>query len=388
MPVRVGCGLATHADPHLGALAAAEDAREGLRGRPADLVMTFLAGGHLGAPEIALDTIGAVLEPDGLLGCGAAGVLGDCREIEHGTAVAVWAANLGDGRAATFHADVRPGDTGGVTVSGLPTMAGAAGTVLLPDPYTFPTDAVLDELAVRAPGVPVLGGVASARTVDGSAALLCDDRIHDGGAVGVRFDDIDLLPCVSQGARAVGPELEITSGTGHVIHELAGEPALPKLRDVVEALPAEERAAVAEGVLLGIVLEDAPTPSPGPSDVLIRGLLGGDPAQGTVAVGAPVSAGQVVRLHARDAETADRDLRDALELRRVALGAAPPAGALVFTCTGRGQDMFGVPDHDARSVHAGLAGAPAAGFFAAGELGPVGGGNFLHAFTATVAVFA
>lgn len=386
MPVRVGCGLATHADPHLGALHAAEDAREGLRGAPADIVAVFLAGGHLGAPEIALDTVGAILDPGGLIGCGGAGVVGDGQEIEHGTAISVWAANLGGGRASTFHADVRPGDAGGVTVSGMPAMAGAAGAVLLPDPYTFPTDAILDELAARAPGVPVLGGVASARTTDGSAALLCDNGIHDGGAVGVRFDDIEMLPCVSQGARAVGPELEITAGDGHVIHELAGEPALPKLRDVVEGLPEHERAAVAEGVLLGIVLDDVPMPGPG--DVLIRGLLGGDPAQGTVAVGAPVTEGQVVRLHARDAATADRDLRDALELRRIALGADIPAGALVFTCTGRGQEMFGVPNHDARSVHAGLAGAPAAGFFAAGEIGPVGGGNFLHAFTATVAVFA
>lgn len=386
MPVRVGCGLSTHADPHLGALAAAEDARDQLGRGSADLVAVFFAGGHLGAPEITLDTIGAVLEPGGLIGCGAAGVVGDGREIEHGTAVSVWAADLGGGRASTFHADVRPSAGGSVTVSGLPAMAGAAGSVLLPDPFTFPTDSVLDELAARAPGVPILGGIASARTVDGSAALLCDAAIHDGGAVGVRFDDVDLLPCVSQGARAVGPEMEITSGAGHVIHELAGEPALPKLRDVVEGLPAHERDAVAAGVLLGIVLEDAPVS--GAADVLIRGLLGGDPAQGSVAVGAPVTEGQVVRLHARDAATADRDLRDALALRCIALGADAPAGALVFTCTGRGLDMFGVADHDARSVRDGLGGAPAAGFFAAGEIGPVGGGNFLHAFTATVAVFA
>lgn len=385
MPVRVGCGLSTLADPQAGALEAAERAFARL-GRSADLAVVFLAGGHLAAPEIALDAAGAVLDPAGLIGCGAAGVVGDAREVEHATAISVWAANLGGGRATTFHADTRPGDSGGVTVSGMPVIAGADGVVLLPDPYSFPTDAILDELAARAPGVPVLGGVASARTLDGSAALLHDGTFCEGGAVGVRFDDVEMLPCVSQGARPVGPELEITAGDGHVIEELAGEPALPKLRDVVEGLPDDERAAVADGVLLGIVLDAVP--AHGAADVLIRGLLGGDPAAGTVSVGAPVAAGQVVRLHARDAVTADRDLRDSLELRRIALGADEPAGALVFTCTGRGREMFGVGDHDARSVHAGLAGAPAAGFFAAGEIGPVGGSNFLHAFTATVAVFA
>jgi small ligand-binding sensory domain FIST len=385
MPVRVGCGLSTLVDPQRAALDAAEHAFARL-GRDADLVVVFLSGGHLAAPEIALDAVGSVLEPGGMIGCGGAGVVGDAREIEDGSAISVWAANLGDGRATTFHADVRPTESGGVTVSGMPVMAGADGVVLLPDPYSFPTDAILEELADRAPGVPVLGGVASARTLDGSAALLHDGTVCDSGAVGVRFDGVELLPCVSQGARPVGPELEITAGDGHVIEELAGAPALPKLRDVVEQLPEAERAAVADGVLLGIVLSDVP--AHGPGDVLIRGLLGGDPAAGTVSVGAPITPGQVVRLHARDAATADRDLRDALDLRRIALGAEEPAGALLFTCTGRGREMFGTGDHDARAVHAGLAGAPAAGFFAAGEIGPVGGANFLHAFTATVAVFA
>jgi small ligand-binding sensory domain FIST len=49
--------------------------------------------------------------------------------------------------------------------------------------------------------------------------------------------------------------------------------------------------------------------------------------------------------------------------------------------------MFGPCDHDAQAVEEELGGAPAAGFFAAGEIGPVGGRSFLHGFTATVAVF-
>ena len=48
--------------------------------------------------------------------------------------------------------------------------------------------------------------------------------------------------------------------------------------------------------------------------------------------------------------------------------------------------MFDVPDHDAAALEDSL-GVPTAGFFCAGELGPVGGRNFLHGFTATMAVF-
>jgi small ligand-binding sensory domain FIST len=106
-----------------------------------------------------------------------------------------------------------------------------------------------------------------------------------------------------------------------------------------------------------------------------------------VSVGATVRPGTVVRLHARDAGSADRDLREALGLRREALGGQAPAGALVFTCNGRGRGLFGTPDHDAEALDRELAGAPVAGFFAAGEIGPVGGASFLHGFTATVAVF-
>ncbi len=131
----------------------------------------------------------------------------------------------------------------------------------------------------------------------------------------------------------------------------------------------------------------ARTPPAGEHDYLVRGIIGADPDAGTVTVGAPVTEGQVVRLHARDADSADHDLRSALELRRSALG-GDPAGALVFTCNGRGRGMFGTPDHDADAVDEELGGAPSAGFFAAGEIGPVGGENFLHGFTATVAVFA
>ena len=118
-------------------------------------------------------------------------------------------------------------------------------------------------------------------------------------------------------------------------------------------------------------------------DFLVRGVLGVDPNTGAVTVGARVCPGQVVRLHARDAASAHRDLR------RVLLDHtdAPVAGALVFTCNNRGAGLFGVPDHDAQAVTAGLGGVPTAGFHAAGEIGPVGQRSFLHGFTATVAVF-
>jgi small ligand-binding sensory domain FIST len=383
--VRIGCGLSTSPDPRVAATEAGTQARARLGGETADVACVFCTGAHVATPEPVLEGVREALDPPALAGCAAGGVLGDGHEIESGTAVCVWAASLGAGAAEAFHAEtVETPD--GLAVTGLAGMESAAAVVLLPDPYSFPTDAVLAELAVRAPGAVILGGLSSDRTVDG-AVLFVDDRVVDSGAVGLRLTGVEVLPCVSQGAAPVGPELTVTAVDGNVIRELAGRPALDRLRDAIEELGPDERRMVSNGLLLGIVV-DGGKPEYRQGDFLVRPLLGADPESGTVVVGAPVREGTVVQLHARDAESADRDLRAALGLRVAALGGATPAGALVFTCNGRGRSMFGTPDHDAIALAEELAGAPAAGFFAAGEIGPVGGDSFLHGFTATVAVFA
>jgi small ligand-binding sensory domain FIST len=351
-----------------------------------DLAVVFASGSHLAAPEATLEGVHEALAPRELIGCGAGGVVGGRREIEGGTAVAVWAASFDDdGAVSTFHAEAGEFEDG-IEVEGMPDLGGARAVILLPDPYSFPTDQVLRSLNARARGVPVLGGISSARTLDGSSALFHGEELVDGGAVGARIEGIDVLPCVSQGAAPVGPELTITAAEGHVIRELAGAPALAKLRDVVGDLPSQDRELVAQGLLVGIV-NDPGKPAYERGDFLVRGLLGADPDAGAIAVGASVTPGQVLRLHARDAASADEDLREALDLRMRALGGAKPAGALMFTCNGRGQEMFGIPDHDASILSEGLSDAPAAGFFAAGEIGPVGGESHLHGFTATVAIF-
>jgi len=386
--VRIGCGLSTEPVRRGSALQAAAAARDGLAGGSADVALVFAAGAHLAAPEAMLQAVHDVLAPDALVGCGAGGVLADAREVEGGTAIAVWAADLAGGRAQTFHSQATPAERG-VAISGLPDLTGAACCLLLPDPLSFPTAGILGELHRSAGGVPVLGGLASARTAEGAAALFCEDQVVEAGAVGLRLDDVELLPCVSQGAVAIGPELTVTAGGERRIEELDGLAALTVLRDVVDTLPRPERARARSGLLLGMRVDETTLAGEAPpSDAYqLVGLAGAEQATGILAVGAPVEPGLRVRLHVRDADSADRDLHDALALRRAALGEQRPAGALMFTCNGRGAGLFGTPHHDAQVLAEELA-APAAGFFAAGEIGPVGGRPALHGFTATVAVFA
>jgi small ligand-binding sensory domain FIST len=172
---------------------------------------------------------------------------------------------------------------------------------------------------------------------------------------------------------------------GGVDNELAGRPAIAKLEEVVEGLDPETRQLALNGLLAGLVIDEN-RPEYVRGDFLVRGILGGDRETGAVVLGERVRVGQTVRLHVRDASSADDDLRETVRATRHALG-VDPAGVLIFSCNGRGTHMFPMPDHDASILAQELDNAPAAGLFCNGEIGPVGGRSFVHGFTATMAVF-
>jgi small ligand-binding sensory domain FIST len=384
--MKVATAVCTDTDPTRAAATAGREAAFGLGGDAADLAVVFASGAHLLSPERTLAAIASELSPGSLIGCGAAGVLGAGHEHETGTAVAVWTASLGeDGSAEPFNAVVTERDGDGL-LEGLPELTPESGLILLTDPYSFPTGPVLDRIADDSPWVPVLGGLASGRSTTGHGALLLDDDVCEQGAVGLHLRNVEMLPCVSQGAAPLGREMTVTAAEGNVIHELAGKPAVATIESVISELSLADRALIAGGLLIGIVI-DGGKPEYEQGDFLVRGVLGADSESGSIQVGATVSVGQVIRLHARDAASAGSDLRRELTVCATATGSEPPAGALVFSCNGRGRQMFGDCDHDAMMVNELLGGAPSAGFFAAGEIGPVGGRSFLHGFTATVAVF-
>lgn len=360
---------------------AASRAALALGGRACDLALVFASPENMEHAEAGLEAARERLRPAAITGCAAQGVVGDGREIESG-GVTVWAASLPEAEIEPFHIEASLAGEA-VALSGVPEFAGADAAVMLVDPYTFPVEPLLSELARRSPGVPVVGGISSGGPGPGS--LLRNDGPVPGGAVGAVLRGTRVSACVSQGARPVGPEMVITAAEGNVVHELASRPALERLREAIGELDAAEQALAARGLLLGIVI-DPNQPEYGRGDFLVRGLTGVDEESGSVTVGARVRVGQTVQMQVRDAESAHEDLLHALANQRAALS-APPAGALLFTCNGRGSHMFGTPGHDAMAVAKALDGAPTGGFFCAGEIGPVGEESFVHGFTATLAVF-
>jgi small ligand-binding sensory domain FIST len=382
-PVRIATGLVA-ADSGVDAFAeAAGRAQLGLGGAPADLVAVFASTANLDGVEDGIAAVEARLSPRALMGCGASGVLGAGRELEQG-GVVVWAASLGGGAAESFHLEPLATGDDELVIVGLPDLDAADAVIMLADPYSFPIEPLLAQLGQDFPGLPVIGGLASARGNDGPV-LMHDDAVANNGAVGAVLRGVDVRACVSQGARPIGPEMVITAADGNVVHELASRPALLRLREAIGELDPEERLLAANGLLLGIVIDEN-RPDYLRGDFLVRGLVDVDEESGSVTVGDVVRVGQTARLQVRDGASADEDLREVLSGQLRSLR-APPAGALVFTCNGRGVGMFGAPDHDAAALEDAFGAVPAAGFFCAGEIGPVGRRNFLHGFTATMAVF-
>jgi small ligand-binding sensory domain FIST len=362
---------------------AAGRAAMALGGAPADLVFVFAGAPNLDWAAEGLAHVHDRLGPRALVGCGAQGVVGAGRELEQG-GVAIWAASMPEAELETFHLEtLTAGDS--VAVAGMPDLDGTDVAFMLVDPYSFPAEPLLDQIAEDQPGLPVLGGLASAGDGAGSTLLMRDGEVVSEGAVGVTLAGVDVRTCVSQGARPIGPEMAITAADANVIHELASKPALERLKDAIGELGPEERELAGSGLLIGIVIDEN-RPEYLRGDFLVRGLLGADEESGSIAVGERVRVGQTVRMQVRDGSSADEDLREVLAQLTGEL-AGPPAGALIFTCNGRGSHMFEVPDHDAAALDQALGGAPVAGFFCAGEIGPVGTRSFVHGFTATMAVF-
>ena len=361
---------------------AAGRAALGLGGAAADVAVVFAGAPNLAHAEEGMAVVADRLRAPSAIGCGAQGVVGEGREIELG-GVAVWAATLGDGVAEPFALDASEGEAGTLAISGVPDLDHVDALVLLVDPFSFPVEPLLATIAQGHPGLPVVGGLASARGEGGS--LLGRGGRVGAGAVGIALRGVRVATCVSQGARPVGPEMAITAGEGNVIRELAGKPAIARLQEAVAGLSGAERELAVSGLLLGLVV-DPNKPEYERGDFLVRGILSADAATGSVTVGEPIRVGQAVRLQVRDADSADEDLAASVQ-RGVAELGVKPAGVLLFTCNGRGSHMFSTPDHDAQLLDA-ATGAPAAGFFCAGEIGPVGDRNFVHGFTATMALLA
>ena len=327
-----------------------------------------------------------------LIGCSAAGVIGSGREEEDQAALSVTAGVLPDVTVSTFHVRAddlpspdAPPDAWSAVV-GAPLDADPH-FVVLAEPFSMDGEALLAGLDYAYPRAVKIGGLASGGNQLAPHALFRNGETRREGAVGAALSgNIVIDSVVAQGCRPIGSPMRVTGAEGNMLYTLDGESSLDRLRRVYDSLPPRDQELIRRNLFMGVAM-DPLAERAGGGEFLIRNVMGIDPRAGAVAVAASLREGQLVQFHVRDAETSADDLRGSLADYASAAGERGAAGALLFSCTGRGRHLYGRPDHDTDLFRDALGPLPLGGFFCNGEIGPVAGTTYLHGYTSSFALF-
>lgn len=378
-------GLSTRVDTPDAVREACEQVAGRIGSNP-DVALAFFTMHHAAQAGRVLEDMRGHLGADLVVGVTASGVIGAGQEVQMGPGFSIWSARLPGTRVQAFQLTVERSKKGeGGLVRGWPDAGPDASVVLLCDPYTFPFDPFLTSLRKNPKGLPaILGGLASGGNGPGQNRLLAEDAVHQEGAVGfVIQGPARLQPLVSQGCRPLGKRFHVTRSDRNVIFELDRKPASERLHEVMDSLVPEDlecfRRAPQVGFQAGAEKTDL-----GSGGFLIRGLVNVDTQSGAVAVSDYVHEGGVVQFYARDHRSATADMDSLLGLASSHTPAA--AGALLFSCSGRGVHLFGRTGHDVEKIREFYPSLPVSGFFCSGEIGPVCGLPYVHGFTASMAL--
>lgn len=359
-----------------------------MQGKPIDLALVFVSPHFRAVASDFSERLRASLNPTTLLGSTAEGVISREQEIEQLPAATLVAAHLPHVEVTPFslqsmHWEELLADefafTQTIDVAGTPKLF-----LLLADPFTTPMELLLNAFNRFYPDLPVVGGMASGSTRAGGNALFFNEQLRNNGAVGVALGgNIDTDVIVSQGCRPIGHPLTVTRAKKNLIYSLEGQPPLTYLQTLVEQLSTADRDLLQHGLFIGKAI--APHHDTlGRGDFLIRGVLGIDQSSGAMVVGDYIGEDETVQFHLRDAVTAEEDLEMMLAPQ---LLFDSPSGALLFSCNGRGTHLYSHPNGDISIIQNVLGDIDLAGFFCAGEIGPISGKNFLHGHTASLVLF-
>jgi len=353
-----------------------------------DLVLLFASDAYADEFDQLLGAVRWMTGAKTVIGCSGSGIIGPGREIEDEPAIALQLFSLPGVELHTRHLtqlDLQRDDDD--WTPDLPAANDLNAWLLFTDPFTFDTESLLRRFSELYERKPLIGGLASGNYRRRQTFLFLDDDVHEDGAVAIGIGGAyDVKSVVSQGCAPIGETWTITAAEGNVIETIGMRPALEVLYDTFRALPPETQERARSNLLVGLAMNEYRDEF-GRGDFLIRNLMAVDQQAGTITVGALPRVGQTLQFQLRDPDAADEDFAELLSLARSDLsGDFPPVGALLCCCNGRGVGLFGEPSHDVQKLEEVLGPMPVAGFFCNGEIGPVGGQNFLHGFTASLAL--
>ncbi len=363
---------------------AAVSLRERLGG-PATVVFAFVTPDYLSDLDEFIDTVrvdGHVAE---VVGCTATTLISGEAEKENALGFVLMGLRSAESSVRIVNLSTERMEAADGPESWREDAAGMNGWLVFGNPYGFPADQWLGEWSGVAPDVPVVGGIASGGESEAEIAVFHNAQLVSGAVVVGFSGAIEVVAAVSQGCRPIGEALPVTKAEDNVVFSLGSRPAYQALETAFESLSENERSH-AQGNLFAGLANNEYVDEFRSGDFLIRNIIGADPNSGAVVIGGVPRVGQTLQYQLRDGDAADADLR-------MVLNAVPshhpktPVASLVFSCLGRGTNLFDQPNHDAGLVQETLHAHPSAGFFGNGEIGPIGGKNCVHGYTASCALF-
>lgn len=363
----------------------------GVSEQPYDLGFLFISSFDQSKLEEITEKLQKKLRVKHLLGCSCSGIVGHDSEVEGQPACSMILAQAEGAEIRPFYIDQAALD--GLTTPELwyeffdvfpnenPKF------LALSDPFLIDINSFLDGINNAYPGCPVMGGMASGASQAGGNTLFLNSQKYTEGLIGlILTGPLRMETIVSQGCRPIGESYIVTKAQGNVIFELAGKPLYQVLGEVLSKASQREKMLAQDALFVGIAMDEYKHEMKR-GDFLIRMLIGIDRQTGAGAIPDFVSPGQTVQFHVRDAISATEDLNELLKLQQSKHPSKYPEGALVFSCNGRGENLFQEKNHDIGIIQKHIGGKPVTGFFCAGEIGPVGGKNFIHGFTSSIALF-
>jgi small ligand-binding sensory domain FIST len=256
--------------------------------------------------------------------------------------------------------------------------------IVLANPFAPELERWLAEWNIAFPDAPSIGGLSSGGSESNESLLLLDGKTTDAAVLALAVKGGKVRTIVSQGCKPVGEPFTITHAEENLIYALGSRPAYQVLSETFNAMSTEEKERARGNLFAGLAASEYVADLKR-GDFLVRNLLGADPQTGAIAIGAHARTGQTLQYQLRDKITAHADLIELAKLN--GLKGCEPFASLIFSCNGRGQRFFGVPDHDAGILAETFGPVPSAGFFCNGEIGPIGNASYLHGYTASIALF-
>jgi small ligand-binding sensory domain FIST len=369
----------------------AEKLRSALDAPKVSLGLVFMTPRFFSNAKQVLEILRVHAQIPLLVGCSSTSLISGGEEIEQNGGISLALYNLPDAKLEPFYitqeqVDEANGPAYWHNETGIEPPK-TNGWLAFADPFNLDCDTWLREWNEAYAPLAVVGGLASGDFTGRSTQVYLNGEVYSEGVVVVSVGGkVEVASVISQGCTPIGETWTITKVDQNLIHEIGNRPAYEVLIETFGKLSPEDQKKCQGNLFIGLVVNEY-LEEFHRGDFLIRNLIGVDPNSGVVAVGALPRAGQTMQFQRRDATAANEDMMALLNRAYEQLKNRKIYGGCLCSCNGRGSGLFGYPNHDAGLIQRRLGPIGLSGFFCNGEIGPIGDKNFLHGYTASLALF-